>query len=203
MALLFRSDDPYRQKESVTLMHALRMSTVCRLIGLACGMPDNEADLLFRASYMHDLGKKEIPESVLLKPGKLDSDEWTVMKTHTTLGARIIGDHCSEPMRTAKIIALTHHERWDGRGYPGGLSGEQIPLMGRIVAICDVFDALTNNRPYKKAWSEDEAIETIKKGCGSHFDPAMTSAFLEAYPEICRMKQGRTEPRSLQSAALS
>jgi len=183
-------------------MHALRMSIVCRLIGLACGMPHNDADLLFRASYMHDLGKKEIPDSVLLKPGKLDSDEWTVMKAHTTLGARIIGDHFSEPQRTAKIIALTHHERWDGRGYPRGLSGEQIPLMGRIVAICDVFDALTNNRPYKRAWSEEEAIEAIKKGSGSHFDPALTFAFLEAYPEIRRTKQGRTDSRSCQTAAL-
>ena len=184
----YSADALYRQKDSVTVHHAFRMSTICRFIGLACGMPPDEADLLSKASYMHDLGKTEIPERVLLKPGKLDTEEWNVMKTHTTRGARIIGTHCAEPLRTARIIALTHHERWDGRGYPYGLSGEAIPLEGRIVAICDVFDALTNRRPYKRAWTENEAIEAIKKGGGTHFDPVLTHAFLEAYPEIRRLK---------------
>lgn len=181
------SGDPYLHKDRVTLMHALRMSVICKFIGLAYGMSDTTAEILLHASYMHDLGKKQIPDSVLMKPGRLDSDEWSVMKAHTTIGAKIIGEHSSEPLRTAKTIALTHHERWDGSGYPNGLFGKQIPLEGRIVAICDVFDALTNKRPYKRVWREKEAIEAIKKGSGSHFDPSLAHAFLEAYPEIRRI----------------
>jgi putative two-component system response regulator len=160
------------------------MSLTSRLIGISFGMTGQEADLLSFAAGMHDLGKTEVPVSLLLKPGKLDRDEWDVMKTHTTLGAEIIGDGRSEPFKTARIVALTHHERWDGRGYPNGLRGEQIPLHARIVAISDVFDALTSVRPYKKAWSEQEAAEEIRRGSGSHFDPSLVSVFFEVFPEI-------------------
>ncbi len=162
------------------------MSLTSRLIGISFGMTDREADLLSFAASMHDLGKIEVPVSLLLKPGKLDRYEWAVMKTHTIIGADIIGNRDSEPFKTAKIVALTHHERWDGRGYPQGLRGEQIPLQGRIVAISDFFDALTSERPYKKAWSEQEAVEEIIKGSGYHFDPSLVPVFLEVYPEISK-----------------
>lgn len=170
--------------------HVSRMSLTSRLIGLRYGMTDREADLLSIAAGMHDLGKTEVPVSLLLKPGKLDRYEWAVMKTHTTLGADIIGDGRSEPFKTARIVALTHHERWDGRGYPNGLRGEQIPLHARIVAISDVFDALTSERPYKRAWSGREAAEEIKRGSGSHFDPSLVQLFLAVYPEITKSATG-------------
>lgn len=193
MALPLTAPKVLRNHDNGTLEHVVRMSLISRLIGLTCGMTDREVDLLYLAAEMHDLGKMVIPVSLLLKPGKLDRYEWAVMKTHTTIGADIIGDRGSEPLKTAKLVALTHHERWDGNGYPKGLHGEQIPLMGRIVTICDVFDALTNERPYKKAWSEEEAIEVIKKGSGSHFDPLLVNAFLEVIPDIHRVKTEYTD----------
>jgi len=167
-----------------TKEHVSRMSLTSRLIGLRYGLTDREADLLSFAAGMHDLGKTEVPVSLLLKPGKLDRYEWAVMKTHTTIGADIIGTQYSEPLKTARIVALTHHERWDGSGYPNRLRGEQIPLYARIVAISDVFDALTSERPYKRAWSGREAAEEIKRGSGTHFDPTLVPLFLEVYPEI-------------------
>ncbi|UCB44923.1 MAG: HD domain-containing protein [Spirochaetota bacterium] len=165
------------------------MSYFSRLIGLAYGMTDEEANLLLLASSMHDVGKIGIPDSVLLKPMELDNNEWTAMKAHTTIGAEIIGNHNSVAFRMAKIIALTHHERWDGTGYPNGLRGEKIPFFGRIVAISDVFDALTTVRPYKKAWSEEEAVEAIKMGSGSQFDPSLVPLFLDVVPVIKNMKK--------------
>ena len=173
-----------------TREHVSRMSLTSRLIGLRYGMTDREADLLSFAASMHDLGKTEVPVSLLLKPGKLDRHEWAVMKTHTTLGADIIGDIRKKRFKAARIVALTHHERWDGSGYPNGLRGEQIPLYARIVAISDVFDALTSVRPYKNAWSAQEAAEEIERGSGSHFDPALVRVFLEVYPEITKFATG-------------
>jgi putative two-component system response regulator len=184
VALLCTARNVLKAHDSVTLEHVSRMSLTSRLIGICCGMTEREADLLSFAAGMHDLGKTEIPVSLLLKPGKLDRYEWAVMKTHTTIGADIIGNRGSERYKAAKIVILTHHERWDGRGYPQGLRGEQIPLMGRIVSISDVFDALTSERPYKRTWGEEEAIEEIKKGSGSHFDPTLIPVFLEVFPEI-------------------
>ena len=175
-------------KDEDTSIHAARISYFCRLIGLASGMSDDEANLLLLASSMHDVGKIGIPNRVLLKPMELDNKEWIVMKAHTTIGAEIIGNHTSDTLRMAKIIALTHHERWDGMGYPNGLRGEKIPLFGRIVAISDVFDALTTVRPYKKAWNEEEAIEAIKKGSGTQFDPSLVPLFLQVVPIIKNIK---------------
>jgi putative two-component system response regulator len=171
-------------KDNETGQHIIRMSKYCQLIGKEYGLSKEEQNLLLNASPMHDVGKIGIPDNILLKPGKLDADEWEIMKTHTTIGAKIIGDHPSELMQTAKLIALSHHERWDGSGYPGGLKGEQIPIYGRIAAIADVFDALTSERPYKKAWPVEEAIAEIRKGSGSHFDPKAVDAFNKALPEI-------------------
>jgi putative two-component system response regulator len=132
-----------------------------------------------------------------LKPGKLDPEEWEIMKTHTTIGGLIIGDHSSELLRMAKTIALSHHERWDGTGYPAGLKGENVPLYGRIAAIADVFDALTSERPYKHAWTIEDSVEEIKRSNGSHFDPKVVEAFLAALPDILKMRAEHLDEVSL------
>ena len=182
----------YKDKE--TGEHIMRMSSFCRLIAKATGMSDEEAELIYNASPMHDVGKIGIPDRILLKPGKLDADEWEIMKTHTTIGAKIIGDHPSELLQSARIIALTHHEKWDGSGYPFAKKGEEIHPYGRISALADVFDALTSKRPYKEAWSFEEAVDEIIKGKGTHFDPFYLDAFLQVLPEIKRIKYEIADP---------
>jgi putative two-component system response regulator len=137
---------------------------------------------------MHDVGKIGIPDHIMLKPGKLDDEEWKVMRQHPAMGAAIIGDHKDELLHVARQIALTHHEKWDGSGYPMGMKGEAIPVFGRIIAIADVFDALTSVRPYKKAWSVEAAVAMIQEGAGSHFDPGLMAPFAAALPEILRIK---------------
>lgn len=176
----------YRDEE--TGAHIYRMSHYSRTIALTAGLSTEEADLLLQAAPMHDVGKIGIPDRILLKPGKLDADEWEIMKTHTMIGGKIIGDHSSELLKLARQVALTHHERWDGTGYPQGLIGENIPISGRIVMLADVFDALTSERPYKKAWSEADAIKEIDHGSGTHFDPTLVAAFMKALPEILTVK---------------
>ncbi|WP_378954712.1 HD-GYP domain-containing protein [Pelosinus sp. sgz500959] len=177
----------YRDEETGT--HISRMSQYSRLIALYAGMDLEEAELLLQAAPMHDVGKIGIPDRILLKPGKLDKDEWEIMKTHTIIGAKIIGKHSSDILTLARQVALTHHEKWDGTGYPNGLVGEDIPLPGRIVMLADVFDALTSDRPYKKAWSEVDAIQEIKNSSGHHFDPQLVLAFMKALPEILAIKK--------------
>jgi len=165
-------------KDNETGNHILRMSKYSRLLAKAKGLPEADVDLIFLAAPMHDIGKIGIPDKVLLKPGKLDADEWEVMKTHVALGGELLSGSDEIPlMRIAKNIALTHHEKWDGSGYPNGLSGESIPIEGRICAICDVFDALTSERPYKKAWSVEKAMMLIKEESGRHFDPSLVPLF--------------------------
>jgi len=137
---------------------------------------------------MHDIGKIGIPDNVLLKPGKLDADEWDLMKKHPEFGDNIIGEHESELLEMARIVALTHHEKWNGQGYPNGLAGEEIPLVGRITAIADVFDALTTERPYKDAWPVEKAVNLIKEEAGQHFDADLVVAFLDNLPEILEIK---------------
>jgi len=177
----------YRDEE--TGDHILRMSHYSHIIALAAGMAQEEADLLFQVAPMHDVGKIGIPDRILLKPGKLDQEEWEIMKTHTTLGGKIIGEHPSSLLQMARQVALTHHEKWDGTGYPYGLVGEDIPLVSRIVMLADVFDALTSERPYKKAWAEELAIEEINKSSGSHFDPQLVAAFMKALPKILEARK--------------
>lgn len=172
----------YRDNE--TGMHVIRMSKVSRLIALAAGISAKQADLLLDAAPMHDVGKIGIPDHILLKPGGLDSQEWDLMRTHSQIGADIIGDHDSDLLRLARSVALTHHEKWDGSGYPQGLAGEAIPIEGRIVAIADVFDALTSDRPYKKAWSTHQAIEYMKSQSGIGFDSRLLECFLSILPEV-------------------
>src|SRR5690606_372734 len=138
---------------------------------------------------MHDVGKIGIPDAILQKNGKLDEAEWQVMRQHAQIGAEIIGEHPSGLLRMARSIALTHHEKWDGSGYPNGLKGEEIPMEGRIVAIADVFDALTSVRPYKPAWPLEEALEFLRRESGRHFDPALVELFLGQLPAILEVKE--------------
>lgn len=171
-------------KDNETGMHVIRMSQFSRMLGLAAGMGGYEADDLLHAAPMHDVGKIGIPDRILQKPGPLDPEEWAIMQTHVTIGAEIIGSHSSGMLALARTIALSHHERWDGHGYPAGLAGEAIPFAGRIVAIADVFDALTSVRPYKAAWSVADAAAWLRKEKGRHFDAALVDLFLERLPEV-------------------
>lgn len=166
-------------KDNETGKHVMRMSEYSRI--LADYLSDNKhwVNLLYLAAPMHDVGKIGIPDDVLLKPGKLDTNEWNIMKNHPLIGAQILGADKSEILSLAREVALSHHEKWDGSGYPYGLQGENIPLSGRIVAVADVFDALTCKRAYKKAWTFDEASEFIMSNSGSHFDPKICQAFVQ------------------------
>lgn len=184
-------------RDNETGMHVIRMSHYCRIIAKAVGFSDKEADLLLNAAPMHDVGKIGIPDRILLKPGKLDDEEWGIMKQHPEFGANIIGEHDSELLKAAHIIALTHHEKWNGQGYPNGLAGEEIPLVGRIVAVADVFDALTTERPYKDAWPVEKAVNLIKEESGQHFDAEIVDAFLDKLPEILEVKEKYSETVAL------
>ncbi|MFQ5481559.1 MAG: HD domain-containing phosphohydrolase [Nitrospinaceae bacterium] len=172
----------YRDNE--TGMHVMRMSKYCELLARGAGLPDAECTLIEQASAMHDVGKIGIPDRILLKPGKLDLNEWGVMKTHCEIGGTILSGSDSELMNMAESIALTHHEQWCGRGYPHGLAGEAIPMEGRITSICDVYDALTSERPYKKAWTVDKALEEIQEKAGILFDAELVKVFHRILPQI-------------------
>ena len=171
-------------KDNETGMHVIRMSWYCRFLAEELGMPEDWCELLFNAAPMHDIGKIGVPDSVLLKPGKLDGQEWAIMRRHCEYGAEIIGEHNSPILAAAREIAINHHEKWNGTGYPNGLKGEAIPLMARIVAIADVFDALTSDRPYKKAWTEAQALELLQQEAGEHFDPQLVPLFIQAMPRV-------------------
>ena len=171
-------------KDNETGTHVIRMSWFCRFLAEQAGKEEDWCELLYNAAPMHDIGKIGIPDRVLLKPGKLDSEEWQIMQRHSEYGAEIIGDHPSPLLQLAKEVAIYHHEKWDGSGYPNGLVGEEIPISARIVAIADVFDALTSERPYKKAWSESDAIGLLQKEAGSHFDPDLVPKFIECLPRV-------------------
>lgn len=165
-------------KDNETGLHVIRMSQYTYILAKAIGMAEHDALILKAAAPMHDVGKIGIPDAILQKPAKLDEAEWQVMKTHASVGAEILGDDHSELLQIAKIVALTHHEKWDGSGYPEGLIGSAIPLEGRIVAIADVFDALTSVRPYKAAWSVEEAFDLLLQESGKHFDPELVPHFI-------------------------
>jgi len=176
----------YRDNE--TGAHVVRMSKSCKLLALSAGLGEQYADLILQASPMHDVGKIGIPDNILLKPGRLTDDERVVMNTHVEIGVDIIGDFESDVLEMARSIAASHHEKWDGSGYPQGTGGEDIPIEGRIAAICDVFDALTSERPYKKAWSLEDAISFLSENAGSHFDPNLTKLFIEIIPQITSLR---------------
>lgn len=176
-------------KDNETGRHVIRMSHFSRILALALGASEELAENVFHAAPMHDIGKIGIPDNILKKPGKLEKDEWEVMKQHPAIGAKIIGKHHNSLLKLAGDIALNHHEKWDGSGYPNGLKGEQIVREARIVAIADVFDALTTERPYKKAWEVKDACEYLINETGKHFDPEMVPVFLNQLPEILKIKE--------------
>jgi putative two-component system response regulator len=188
----YRDDD--------TGSHIQRMSLYAELVARAMGLPDEECESILKASPMHDLGKIGIPDSILLKPGKLTSEEWEIMKSHTTIGASLLSNGSSELIQLAEVIALTHHEKWNGQGYPKGLKETEIPLAGRIVAVCDVFDALTSERPYKSAWEVSRALEVIRGDSGSHFDPLVVESFFEVLPQILQIKDEFKDARDAKEA---
>ncbi|WP_411824125.1 HD domain-containing phosphohydrolase [Leptospira sp. 'Mane'] len=175
-------------KDNETGMHVIRMSHYSQVLALAFGYTEEAAEDILNAAPMHDVGKIGIPDSIIQKPGKLSPEEWEVMKKHPEIGAEIIGDHNSSILKLARTIALTHHEKFDGTGYPYGLKGEKIPLEGRIIAVADVFDALTTVRPYKKAWEISDAIDFLRKESGTHFDPELTELFIKVMPEILEIR---------------
>lgn len=175
-------------RDNQTGKHVIRMSHYSELLAKKLGLPAAECDAILHASPMHDIGKIGIPDYVLLKPGPLNAAEWEIMRKHTTFGAEIIGKHNSQLLEMARIIAETHHERWDGKGYPNGLKGEQIPLVSRIITLADVFDALTTKRPYKEEWPVAEAIAFIGSKTGSQFDPALVPIFLSLMKDLLEIR---------------
>ena len=177
----------YRDNE--TGMHVIRVGKSTHRLALAAGLGERESELMLHASTMHDVGKIGVPDRVLLKPGRLDGSEWGIMKRHARMGADILEGHAAEVMRMARSIALTHHERWDGSGYPNALKGEDIPLEGRITAICDVFDALMSKRPYKQPWPVEEAVEEIRRGSGTSFDPHLVPRFLDILESVIDIRR--------------
>lgn len=176
-------------RDTDTGMHVRRIQGYTMVLAERCGLSREESELLALASTLHDIGKIGIPDNILLKPGRLDDAEMTVMKTHTTVGARSLENSNARLIEMARITALTHHERWDGKGYPQGLAGEDIPLAGRIVCIADVFDALTAKRPYKDAWPVEKAVRVIKEGSGTQFDPGLIEIFMDCLPQILAVRQ--------------
>ena len=171
-------------KDEDTAIHIQRMSNYCAVLAKGMGLPPGDVQAILQASPMHDLGKIGIPDAILLKPGKLAGEEFDVIKTHSEIGARILAGSDSELLKAGALIAMSHHEKWDGSGYPKGLAGEDIPLWGRICALADVFDALTSKRPYKEAFPNEKAYAILKEGRGRHFDPGVVDVFFEHLEEI-------------------
>jgi HD-GYP domain-containing protein (c-di-GMP phosphodiesterase class II) len=171
-------------RDAYTGDHVLRVGFASYLLAKSAGFAEQDAETLMYASPLHDLGKIGIPDSILRKPGKLTEEERQVMNSHTRIGASILKHSQSSVMNMGKIVALSHHEKWDGSGFPEGLSGEEIPIEGRIVAICDVFDALISNRHYKNSWTDAEAVHFLRQSSGTHFDPDLVELFIQNIPMI-------------------
>jgi response regulator RpfG family c-di-GMP phosphodiesterase len=176
-------------RDPETGAHILRMAHYSRLIARELGLSEADQDLLLEAAPMHDIGKVGIPDKILLKPGRLDADEFEVMKQHASLGHELLKGSSSKVLQAGADIALGHHEKFDGSGYPNGTKGEDIPLFSRIVAVADVFDALTSERPYKKAWSMESSIDFLHQGAGSHFDPSCVKAFMAAWDDVVQVRE--------------
>jgi len=180
-------------RDNDTGQHVIRMSLYAYTLAIGYGLSEAVADDLLNASPMHDIGKIGIPDHILGKPGPLNAEEWETMRKHPMIGAEIIGEHTNSMLHMAREIALCHHEKWDGSGYPKGLSGEQIPIAARIVAVADVFDALTSRRPYKHAWPVEEALAHIRSQSGLHFDPALVDVLDRSLPRILEIKSKWSE----------
>ena len=183
-------------RDPETGAHIIRMANYSRVIAAQLGLSEEDQQLIFEAAPMHDIGKVGIPDHILLKPGKLTVDEFSIMKRHATLGYEILAGSQSEMLQAGAQIALAHHEKYDGSGYPQGLIGEDIPLFARIVAVADVFDALTSERPYKSAWTIDKALAFLYEGSGKHFDPQCVVAFVSDWPQILEIKARYQEENS-------
>ncbi|MBP7784008.1 MAG: response regulator [Aliarcobacter sp.] len=171
-------------KDPETNAHTHRVAHYCKLLAGAYGLDERLQDIIFYASPLHDLGKIGIPDNILLKPGKLDDAEFEIMKNHAKIGYEILKGSKSKYLKAGGVIAYNHHEKYDGTGYPNGLKGENIPILGRITAIADVFDALTSSRPYKKAWELNDAFDLLIKEKGFHFDPKLVELFIENKDEV-------------------
>jgi len=181
-------------RDPETGLHILRMAHYSRLIAVGLGLSDDECELIFKAAPMHDVGKLGTPDGILLKPGRLTESEMAVMRRHPLIGHAILDGSSSRLVQFGAEIALTHHERYDGAGYPSGLRGEDIPLPGRIVAVADVFDALSSARPYKPAWPLEGARAFVTDQAGRHFDPRCVAAFLAAWDEVVMIHSRFTDP---------
>ena len=203
MEIIRRLGQAAEYRDNETGSHILRMSQYSALMGRAFGLPQHDQELLLNASPMHDVGKIGIPDRILLKPGKLTEEEFSIMKTHATLGGHLLDKEPSLLLRTAHLIALSHHERWDGNGYPYGLVREEIPLLGRICSLADVFDALTSKRPYKEPWSVEQAVDEIQKCSGTAFDPNLVQIFVGILPEIVKIKDTNSDTVQNQQDTLS
>jgi putative two-component system response regulator len=181
---IYRLTQASEYKDEDTGAHIQRVSKLSQAIARKMGLPGTVEESILYAAPMHDVGKIGIPDEILLKPGTLDEDEWEIMKTHSQIGARILGGSGSNILKMGEEIALTHHERWDGGGYPHGLEKDRIPITGRIVAVADVFDALTSARPYRGPLPDEKAMALVTEGAGSQFDPNVVNAFLSLGDEI-------------------
>jgi putative two-component system response regulator len=184
MQILRRLGRAGEYRDNETGMHVLRLSQYVSALGHHIGLLPSEIESISQAALMHDIGKIGIPDHILLKPGTLDAGEFEIVKQHCQIGADIIGFHDSKLLQMCRDVALTHHERWDGSGYPTGIAGADIPLAGRMTAIADIFDALTSARPYKKAWSFDRSLRAIAADAGHALDPSMVAAFIDLGPQL-------------------
>ncbi|CCG39724.1 HD domain-containing phosphohydrolase [Magnetospirillum molischianum] len=188
-------------RDPETGSHILRMAHYSRLIACGLGLADDLCELIFKAAPMHDVGKLGTPDHILLKPGRLDDNETEVMRHHPIIGHAILSGSSSHLIQLGAEIAITHHEKFDGTGYPYGIAGETIPISGRIVAVADVFDALTSRRPYKKAWEMERAKAFLIENSGHHFDPHCVEAFLAAWNEVLDIQTRFADPVELTSVA--
>ena len=186
---IFMLGEAGHYNDTDTGVHIWRMASYSRLLARAMGYSLPEAAMIELAAPMHDTGKIGIPDSILRKPGPLDEEEWSIMRTHCKIGYDILSKNDETVFQLAAEIALYHHEKWDGSGYPNGLSGENIPESARIVAITDVFDALTMARPYKEPWPVEKALANIQNGAGQHFDPEMVKCFFDIQSELMIVKE--------------
>ena len=180
-------------RDPETGAHILRMAHFSQIIARGMGLSESDQYLLLEAAPMHDIGKVGIADKILLKPGRLEPEEFEVMKRHATIGYELLQGSSSRVLQAGAEIARGHHEKFDGSGYPQGLQGEDIPIFSRIVAVADVFDALTSERPYKKAWDVEAAVDFLKAGSGSHFDPECVTAFLNAWDDVQQVRARYSE----------
>ena len=184
-------------RDSDTGNHVVRVSHSCRALAQAAGLNAHLTEMIYMASPLHDIGKIGVPDHILLKKGRLNDDEMVIMRQHVDFGVEMLGNHPAPLLKVACSIAQNHHEKWDGSGYPHALAGENIPVDARIVAICDVFDALTSVRPYKVAWTVEKAVAYLHENAGSHFDPNLVNLFAQILPEIVEIRERYADPADL------